>query len=83
MTNNRLFGKDEYLSLEEVEKYLDHGVAWCQLADTMRENEVLKSQWMPILGFLQDNPDVIGAKVGHSISKRLLEWLQRNKDSTS
>ena len=47
---------------------------------TEEEYQMIKSayedQWLPILSYLQDNPDVIGLKVGDSISDKLLEYLK-------
>lgn len=39
---NRLFGKDEYVTLEEAEARIHISVAWQQLADTMRDNQRLR-----------------------------------------
>lgn len=52
-----------------------------KLADTMRENEMWMNNWMPVLSYLQDNPEIVGANVGDSIAGNLLDYLKKNKDS--
>lgn len=71
-------------SMDEVEA-LRHDIerAVQTIAEYDAENERFKShlsfykaEWFPILDFLQRNPDVIGVRLGESITEKLLEYLK-------
>lgn len=46
------------------------------IANLVRLKEEVDSLWFPICSFLQDHPEIIGAKLGESLSKKLLEYLK-------